>query len=498
MSTNYDSAAIEILSGLDPVRKRPGMYTDTTCPNHLAQEVIDNSVDEALAGHAKQVNVTLFKDGSLQVEDDGRGMPVDKHPEQKKPGVEVILTTLHAGGKFSNQMYQFSGGLHGVGVSVVNALSARLEVWVRRTGKEYNMSFANGDTASKLEVVGSVGKRNTGTTLRFWPDKKYFDTAKFSEAKLLHLLRAKAVLCSGLHIRFNSEVSGEEHEWCYEDGIRDYLVQGLEPFEVIPETPMFSSFEGNQEAAEWAIAWVRDGQDWITEMVKPFQEPTIQMVAGPVALTGKRLFQRWQKMEFATLQAIGAILIRKGHPSMANGANLAYRKSAFEAVAGFEGIDQTPSGDDELLLMKVQNAFPGSITFRKAAGAMVTTAALERWQDFKNQRLRWASKWQVGRRRSAMSVALFVFVLNLSWFLLPLLAFAGLVSSDDVLGIWRLRFVIEALWVMWLTRFFVSALSIRAFYLHQFLYPVYVIYFGLMANFGNYHWKGRSYKVRWQ
>lgn len=240
------------------------------------------------------------------------------------------------------------------------------------------------------------------------------------------------------------------------------------------------------------------GQDWITEMVKPFQEPTIQMVAGPVALTGKRLFQRWQKMEFATLQAIGAILIRKGHPSMANGANLAYRKSAFEAVAGFEGIDQTPSGDDELLLMKVQNAFPGSITFRKAAGAMVTTAALERWQDFKNQRLRWASKWQVGRRRSAMSVALFVFVLNLSWFLLPLLAFAGLVSSDDVLGIWRLRFVIEALWVMWLTRFFVSALSIRAFYLHQFLYPVYVIYFGLMANFGNYHWKGRSYKVRWQ
>ena len=175
MSKQYDAAAIEVLSGLDPVRKRPGMYTDTARPNHLAQEVIDNSVDEAIAGHASSIQVNLFKDGSLEVIDDGRGMPVDKHPELKKPGVEVIMTTLHAGGKFSSKNYQFSGGLHGVGISVVNALSKRVEVAVRRDGKEYSMTFANGDKSKPLKQVGTVGKRNTGTTIRFWPDKKYFD-----------------------------------------------------------------------------------------------------------------------------------------------------------------------------------------------------------------------------------------------------------------------------------------------------------------------------------
>jgi len=209
MSTSYDASSIEILSGLEPVRKRPGMYTDTSRPNHLAQEVIDNSVDEAIAGHARKIEVTLYKDGSLEVADDGRGMPVDKHPREKLPGVEVIMTRLHSGGKFSSKNYEFSGGLHGVGVSVVNALSKHLEVWVRRNGKEYNMSFAGGERKSRLEVVGEVGKRNTGTTIRFWPDKKYFDSQKFSVPRLKHVLRAKAVLCPGLLIRFTDEQGKE-------------------------------------------------------------------------------------------------------------------------------------------------------------------------------------------------------------------------------------------------------------------------------------------------
>jgi topoisomerase-4 subunit B len=194
MAARYDAADIEVLSGLDPVRRRPGMYTDTARPNHLAQEVVDNSVDEALAGHAGSIAVTLHADGSCEVADDGRGMPVDIHPEEKVPGVELILTRLHAGGKFNNRNYTFSGGLHGVGVSVVNALSKRLDVFIRRDGNEYRMAFADGERASKLEVVGSVGKRNTGTRLRFWPDPKYFDSPKFNLRALRHLLRAKDLL----------------------------------------------------------------------------------------------------------------------------------------------------------------------------------------------------------------------------------------------------------------------------------------------------------------
>ncbi|MEM8843424.1 MAG: DNA topoisomerase IV subunit B [Pseudomonadota bacterium] len=265
MSKQYDAAAIEVLSGLDPVRKRPGMYTDTARPNHLAQEVIDNSVDEAIAGHAKAIDVKLYKDGSIEVSDDGRGMPVDLHPEQKKPGVEVILSTLHAGGKFSGKNYQFSGGLHGVGVSVVNALSKRLEVWVRRDGKEYNMSFANGDKASNLEQVGTVGKRNTGTTIRFWPDKKYFDSINYSSSKLTHLLRAKAVLCPGLRIRFKDEAKKETQEWFYEDGISDYLIQSLEGMPLIPAKPIIGNFAAENEAAEWALTWVEEGSEWTAE-----------------------------------------------------------------------------------------------------------------------------------------------------------------------------------------------------------------------------------------
>ncbi|MEN8213890.1 MAG: DNA topoisomerase IV subunit B [Pseudomonadota bacterium] len=263
--SSYDASAIEVLSGLDPVRKRPGMYTDTTRPNHLAQEVIDNSVDEAIAGYAKTIEVTLFKDGSLQVRDDGRGMPVDIHPEEGVSGVEVILTKLHAGGKFSDKNYQFSGGLHGVGISVVNALSTHLEVWIKRGGKEYNIAFARGEKASELEEIGTVGRRNSGTTLRFWPDAAFFDTKKFSLRQLRHLLRAKAVLCPGLHISFSDENSGETSEWHYEDGLRDYLIDSLQQSLRLPEEPFVGDMSGNTEAASWALAWLPEGGEAVTE-----------------------------------------------------------------------------------------------------------------------------------------------------------------------------------------------------------------------------------------
>lgn len=265
MSADYTAESIEILSGLDPVRKRPGMYTQTERPNHLAQEVIDNSVDEAIAGHTKSIEVTLYKDQSLEVRDDGRGMPVDLHPDENIPGVEVVLTKLHAGGKFSNKNYQFSGGLHGVGVSVVNALSKHLEVWVRRDGKEYNMAFADGNKVSDLEVIGEVGKRNTGTTLRFWPDPQFFDSPKFSTLRLKHVLRAKAVLCPGLTTKFHDEASGEKCEWYYEDGLKDYLIDELNGLESLPEEPFLGSLGGNGETVEWAIVWLPEGGEGVTE-----------------------------------------------------------------------------------------------------------------------------------------------------------------------------------------------------------------------------------------
>jgi topoisomerase-4 subunit B len=265
MSGNYDASAIEVLSGLDPVRKRPGMYTDTSRPNHLAQEVIDNSVDEAIAGYSRTIEVVLFADGSLQVTDDGRGMPVDVHPEQGMPGVEVILTKLHAGGKFSADSYRFSGGLHGVGVSVVNALSKRLEVRVRRNGKEYSMAYAYGDKVSDLRETGTVGRNNTGTTLRFWPAERYFDTPKFSARQLTHLLRAKAVLCPGLTVGFRDEASGEDQRWSYENGLEDYLVQSLAGIQTLPLTPFVGDLTGTNEAASWALAWLPEGGEPVTE-----------------------------------------------------------------------------------------------------------------------------------------------------------------------------------------------------------------------------------------
>ena len=264
MSSRYNAADIEVLSGLDPVKRRPGMYTDTSRPNHLAQEVIDNAVDEALAGHAKTVEVVLYADGSCEVNDDGRGMPVDLHPEEKIPGVELILTRLHAGGKFSNKNYAFSGGLHGVGVSVVNALSTRVVVQIRRDGHEYRMEFRNGERFSPLETIGTVGKRNTGTRVRFWADPKYFDSPKFNVRALRHLLRAKAVLCPGLKVTLFEEASGERHEWYYEDGLRDYLkgelmARGGEP-DWLPAELFVGRLAKEGERVEWAMAWAPEGE----------------------------------------------------------------------------------------------------------------------------------------------------------------------------------------------------------------------------------------------
>ncbi|AZZ90624.1 DNA topoisomerase IV subunit B [Hahella sp. KA22] len=265
LSNNYNADSIEVLNGLDPVRRRPGMYTDTSRPNHLAQEVIDNSVDEALAGHARQVDVVLYKDGSLSVTDDGRGMPVDLHKEEGMPGVELILTKLHAGGKFSHKNYQFSGGLHGVGVSVVNALSLNLEVLIRRDGKVHRITFANGDKASDLEVIDTCGKRNTGTTVTFLPDPKYFDSPKFSVLRLRHVLRAKAVLCSGLKVTFKDENTGEKDEWYYEDGLKDYLSGATNEFVTLPQQPFIGQMAGNTEAVDWAVQWLPEGGELIAE-----------------------------------------------------------------------------------------------------------------------------------------------------------------------------------------------------------------------------------------
>ncbi|GIU48737.1 DNA topoisomerase IV subunit B [Shewanella sp. KT0246] len=265
MTNQYTSDAIEVLNGLDPVKRRPGMYTDTTRPNHLGQEVIDNSVDEALAGHATKIDVVLHADNSLEVIDDGRGMPVDIHPEEGIPGVELILTKLHAGGKFSNDSYQFSGGLHGVGISVVNALSKRVEISVRRDAQVYEIAFEDGEKVEDLHVTGTCGRRNTGTRVHFWPDASYFDSGNFSISKLLYQLRAKAVLCPGLRIKFTNKQSGEVNEWYYESGLTDYLKEAVKGSVLLPEEPFIGEFSGKTDAAEWAITWLPDGGNSIYE-----------------------------------------------------------------------------------------------------------------------------------------------------------------------------------------------------------------------------------------
>ncbi len=269
MSSSYNADSIEVLEGLEPVKKRPGMYTDTTRPNHLAQEVIDNSVDEALEGHANEIRVTLFKDGSMAVSDNGRGMPVDIHKKENLPGVELILTRLHSGAKFNSDNYKFSGGLHGVGVSVVNALSSNFEVFIKRDGKLHQMSFKGGEKQGKLVVTDTVGKRNTGTKIHFKPDAVYFDSPKFSVSRLKHLLRAKAVLCPGLKVVFQDETATKSEEkrfeWFFECGLKDYLAAELEGLELLPEVPFTGSMSGRDEAVDWAVQWQTESGELITE-----------------------------------------------------------------------------------------------------------------------------------------------------------------------------------------------------------------------------------------
>ena len=265
MTTNYSAQEITVLKDLEPVQIRPGMYTDTTRPNHLAQEVIDNSVDEALAGFATKVEVILHADQSLEVIDNGRGMPVDIHPTEGVSGVEVILTKLHAGGKFSNKNYEFAGGLHGVGISVVNALSERVDIQVKRNGEIYKIAFENGVKVEELEVIGTCGRRTTGTTVHFKPNPKYFDSKNFSVSRLRHLLRAKAVLCSGLEIKFVDKVNNTEDVWCYQDGLSDYLTEAVNGFETLPEKPFVGEFKGSTEAVSWALLWLPEGGELIAE-----------------------------------------------------------------------------------------------------------------------------------------------------------------------------------------------------------------------------------------
>ena len=265
MSQSYTASDIEVLSGLEPVRRRPGMYTHTSRPNHLAHEVIDNSVDEALAGHAREISVTLYKDNSLEVVDDGRGMPVDIHPKEKVSGVELILTRLHAGGKFSDKNYQFSGGLHGVGVSVVNALSTHLDVRIRRGGKEYSQSFKDGKPVSKLEVIGTVGQRNTGTSVHFWPDVKFFDSPNFSAPQLKHTLKAKAVLCPGLRVKFFNEQTGEKDEWFFSGDLGAYLLDELGKVERLPAEPISGKSEHENDNIDYALCWAPDAENFVSE-----------------------------------------------------------------------------------------------------------------------------------------------------------------------------------------------------------------------------------------
>jgi len=393
MSSKYDASSIEVLSGLDPVRKRPGMYTDTTRPNHLAQEVIDNSVDEALAGHASKIEVTLFKDGSIEVKDDGRGMPVDKHPKEKISGVEVILTRLHAGGKFSNSSYQFSGGLHGVGISVVNALSTNLEIWIRRDGKEHHISFKNGKTASKLKVIGKVGQRNTGTTLRFWPDKKYFDSTNYSLPRLIHVLRAKAVLCPGLEVVFKDEKVKDSMTWYYEDGLKDYLNEALGKQAREPDEPFMGSMQAEHEAADWAVAWLPDGGEVIAESYVNLI-PTIQ---GGTHVNGLRAGLTDAVREFCEFRKLlprGVkiapedvwdrccyILSLKHHDPQFSGQTKE-RLSSRESAAFVSGIskdafsmwlNQHPEAGERIAMLAVNNAQSRLAAGKKIARKRVTT-----------------------------------------------------------------------------------------------------------------------------
>ena len=265
MHNKYTAKSIEVLSGLDPIRKNPGMYTDTTCPNHLAQEIIDNSVDEALANFASKIKVILHKDESLEVIDNGRGIPVDIQPKHGISGIELILTSLHSGGKFSNKHYQFSGGLHGVGISVVNALSTRLEVTVRRDAIVSLITFKNGYKDQALHEIDTCGRHNTGTVVHFWPDASYFDSVKFSTIKLKYILRAKAIFCPGLRIEFLDYNTGDTNKWYYEDGLTDYLNSTTKKFKTLLPEPFIGSLKEKKRAVDWVIQWLPEGGELLHE-----------------------------------------------------------------------------------------------------------------------------------------------------------------------------------------------------------------------------------------
>lgn len=297
-STAYTAEAIEVLSGLDPVKRRPGMYTDTSRPNHLAQEVIDNSVDEAMTGFASEINVILYADGSLAVIDNGRGMPVDMHPEEKVSGVELILTRLHAGAKFSQKSYKFSGGLHGVGVSVVNALSSRLVVNIKRGGNIYEMEYTHGDKKSELKVIGQTNKTDTGTSIHFWPAESYFDSPKINAVRLKHVLRAKAVLCPGLRVNFTDQQTNETETWYYEDGLKSYLLSSLLDFARLPEEPFVGHFTAETEEVDWAVLWLPEGGENIAESYVNLI-PTIQ---GGTHVNGLRVGLLEAMREFCELR----------------------------------------------------------------------------------------------------------------------------------------------------------------------------------------------------
>ena len=283
-TSSYNADSVEVLEGLDPVRRRPGMYTDTQRPNHMAQEVIDNSVDEAIAGHADKISVVLFEDDSLRVSDNGRGMPVDIHTTEKISGVEVIMTRLHAGAKFSSKDYRFSGGLHGVGVSVVNALSSRLEIEICRNGEKYEIAFEGGYKVSDLVSTGRTGKRKTGTSIRFWPDPQYFDTSSFAVSRLVHNLRAKAVLCPGLEVIFTNHKTGETRTWHFSTGLDQYLVESLNGLESVPEKPFTGNVEETDEQVSWSCTWLLDSGEGVAESYVNLI-PTLQ---GGTHVTGFR------------------------------------------------------------------------------------------------------------------------------------------------------------------------------------------------------------------
>jgi len=277
----YDSKAIEVLSGLDPVKKRPGMYTDTSCPNHLIQEVLDNSVDEALSGYCKRIKVNLYKDNSVEVSDNGRGMPVDVHPEHKLTGVELIMCKLHAGAKFSGEDYGFSGGLHGVGVSVVNALSTKLNVKIKRDSKEYEINFCAGDKDNDLKSIGDVGATNSGTTIRFYPDKQYFETLDINKKSLKHLLKAKAVLCPGLQIDYFDEKKNERIKWIFDEGLSDYLDEFSGCNEKLLDETIILSKTSDDQALDVAVNWTEEASNNL------LKETYVNLI--PTALGGSHL-----------------------------------------------------------------------------------------------------------------------------------------------------------------------------------------------------------------